>query len=316
VNDQGPLVAVGSSLFFGDTSNGFIHRADVSGSGLDVASLVDAVSFADVSLGDSRSRFAFLPADGAGGPRLVEATTYNVISYELSDDLGAVTATLPSQSSYPFSSVTALEILEDGTKIGYAAFSELFVCAVDLPRGSSPVPTCDSGRSVGISSPGAITVIDPSAGVDDETWILSGFGVVSIVNPGNSGTAFGVDAANVRPLLVNDCLLAFSSSSLNALDQAHPAAPAGRRSFPVGDVAQIGDRILVVGGGGEAGQLLSIPAPATSACLDGQGEPVLDGAAMLNGALRSQTELDAAAFLGGELYVLDADGVVWHVPTP
>ena len=59
-----------------------------------------------------------------------------------------------------------------------------------------------------------------------------------------------------------------------------------------------------------------MPVPASSTCNDAGGAPVLAGAAMLGGEVRSQTSLSAAAFVDGELYVLDVDGLLWHVPTP
>ena len=316
LNDLGPLVATQGKLFFSDQSQQ-LHRADVAGAAIEIQQLVDSVSLSPVTVQDSASRFAFLPAAGGAPARLVEATTFDVVAYELSDGLDAVTATLAS-GGLPVSSVSAIALLDDASKAAYVQFGTLFTCNVVVAAGVAPTVTCDNGRTIG-NNGGAITVIDPSPGVDDETYVVSGNGSVSILNPGEAGRVFqmNVDAA-VRPLLLQGCLLGFSSGSggWSALDQAQPLSPAGRRGFPVGDVAVVGGRVLIVGGGGQAGQLASIPVPTTSTCDDAGGHPILDGAAMLGGEKRSQTDINAAAFLAGELYVLDGDGIVWHVPTP
>jgi hypothetical protein len=314
VNVNDGMVAIDGSLFYVDNQNR-LTRADVSGNTLVVNELVDSVSFQPVSANDSRTAYAFIAANGTAPARLVEVGGFDVTAYELTADLGAVTAKLTAQTAGTSASATA--ILPDASKAGLIVFGELFTCALTFPPGQSPTTTCDSGRSTGVGGGNALSIFDPSPGVDDETYIVSGSGEVGIVPPGaSSATTVTLDVdTNVKPLLVHDCVLGFSSRSWNALDQSQPLSPKSRRGFPVGDVAIVGSRILIVGGD-VAGQLSTIPAPTSSSCTDSASKPVLDGAAMLANAVRSQTSLEAAAFLSGELYTLDADGVLWHVPTP
>ncbi|HEY4222575.1 MAG TPA: hypothetical protein VGO62_14570, partial [Myxococcota bacterium] len=317
INDRGPAFAIDGSLFFTDV-NDDLNRADASAHSLNIVQVVDAVQLNPISVDSGVGRFAFLPASGTDPARLVEANPFEIVSYEMTPDLGAVTATLRG-AGVNLSSAVGIAILPDASKAAYAEFDELFACTIVVGVGVPPTVTCDGGRSLGIGNATAITIVDPSPGVDDETYVVAANSELAILDPGSSSArVFEIDGTNaqVPPLLVHDCLIAFGTESWGALDQAQPLAPKLKRAFPVSAAAVVGDRVLVVGGGGQAGQLASFPAPTTNTCADGAGHPILDGAAMLNGELRSQTNLTAVSFLSGELYVLDADGLVWHVPTP
>ena len=278
-NTSGAIVAIDGSLFFSD-ENIQLHRADVDGDALDIVQVVDGVSFNPITLRDSNSRAAFLPASGSDPARLV-VTTFDVAVYELDDDLGAVTASLFSSGFGFFTTPSAVAVLDDASKAAFLVSSTLNTCTLDLPVGQTPVATCDAGRSTSISFPSALTVIDPSVGVDDETYVVSGSNAVSIVEPGESGRVIGVDAdSTVRPLLVNDCLLAFSTSSRSwsAVNQAQPLAPAARRGFPVSDAAVLGDRILLVGpDDGRAGRVARSRRPRRRRARTRAGTPAARG---------------------------------------
>lgn len=326
VSSLGPLRAIDGKLFFSSGDARQLQRADVdlANHRLQIVDVVDSVSFSPIPV-DFSSRFAFVPAEAAddGAPdRLVEATRDFVRVFELGDDLGAVTAVLVTDvSSAFFTSPGAIAILDDGTKAAYLVQSTLYVCPIELAAGVAPVVTCDGGRSAGIfGNSGRITIVDPSAGVDDETFVVSVSGGVGIVEPGEQGRVISIATdGNAPALLIQGCVVGFSANaqSWTAFNPDQPEAPAERRGFGALDAVVLGDSVLVAGpSDGGAGQLAYFPKPIGSNCKDTGGDPVLDGTALMGGDVRTQRNLTEAAWVSGELYVIDEDGLVWHVPTP